>query len=93
MIDNLFNRVEGYLTGLRKMSSGEYGADYNLKYIRVWQKKGQGQSAHTFIDVSNGNILKAGGWKAPAKNGVRGNVFSENYGLDKVDQYGAKYLK
>lgn len=35
------------------------------------------RSVYCFIDLSNGDILKAAGWKAPAK-GARGNIFNEN---------------
>lgn len=35
------------------------------------------RSAYCFIDLSNGDILKAAGWKAPAK-GARGNIFNDN---------------
>jgi len=40
----------------------------------------------------NGDILKSGSWKAPAPNGVRGNIFTEDFGASSVNEYGAKYL-
>lgn len=45
---------------------------------------------HTFIDLSNGDILK-GSWKAPVKNGVRGNIFRDY--AKAITQYGAAYLR
>ena len=48
-------------------------------------------SVYCFVDKTNGDILK-GSWKAPVKNGVRGNIFSADV-LDKVDQHGPKYLR
>ena len=46
----------------------------------------------SFVNLENGDILKAASWKAPAK-GVRGNVFDENEGcVTAWDVYGAKYL-
>ena len=47
---------------------------------------------HTFIDKTNGDILKAATYKAPSKNGVRGNIFSENF-ENVINHFGAKYLR
>jgi predicted hydrocarbon binding protein len=46
------------------------------RYARVFKVDGyhNGRSAYCFIDMTNGNILKAAGWKAPAPNGVRGHI-------------------
>lgn len=44
------------------------------KYARlVTQRDGTNRSAMGFIDLTNGDILKADGWKAPAKH-ARGNI-------------------
>lgn len=50
------------------------GADYGPKYVRVWVDgiKCKRKSVYCFIDYQ-GNILKASGWKAPAK-GVRATI-------------------
>lgn len=48
---------------------------------------------HTFVDSSNGNILKAASYKAPAKNGVRGSIFAKDLGESVINWYGARYLK
>ena len=49
------------------------------------------KSVHTFIDKTNGDILKAATYKAPAKNGVRGNIFKDFETV--IDHFGAKYLR
>ena len=49
-------------------------------------------SVHTFVDMTNGNILKAGSWKAPAPNGVRGNIFSDDFGRSVINEHGANYI-
>ena len=49
-------------------------------------------SVHSFVDLGNGDILK-GSWKAPVKNGVRGNIFAEDIGADRVNEHGPAYLK
>ena len=44
------------------------------KYARlVTVRQGQRSSAMGFINLENGDILKADGWKAPAKH-ARGNI-------------------
>lgn len=57
-----------------------------VKYLRIvttqqYDKAGvviDGQrSVYCFIDANTGDILKAAGWKAPAK-GARGSIFNEN---------------
>lgn len=51
-------------------------------------------SAYCFIDLSNGDILKADGWKRPAK-GARGNIRHggpENWWSGALGPYGAAYI-
>ena len=47
---------------------------------------------YCFINKSNGDVLKAASYKAPAPNGVRGNLFDANI-LSKVDVYGVCYVR
>ena len=67
--------------------------DYGKKYARVVHENGVQRSVHTFVNMINGDILKSGGWKAPAPNGVRGNIFADDFGASVVNEYGASYLK
>lgn len=48
--------------------------DYGTKYIRLVAVQHGHRSAWGFIDKTNGNVLKAACWKAPAKNFARGNI-------------------
>lgn len=52
-----------------------------------------GRSVHSFVNLSNGDLLKAAGWNAPAKD-ARFNLLRE---LDKVtavaDPYGSYLYK
>lgn len=52
----------------------------------------QSRSAHCFIDRTNGDILKAAGWKAPEKKNPRGNIFGADP-LRGVTAYGTVYLR
>jgi hypothetical protein len=49
------------------------------------------ESVYAFFDHTTGDLLK-GSWRAPVKNGVRGNVTDPNV-LDKFDSHGPKYLR
>ena len=73
----------------------EITVDYGKKYARVVKvdKMNGGRSVHTFVNMLTGDILKSGSWKAPQKNGVRGNIFAEDVGADRVNEHGAIYLR
>lgn len=58
------------------------------KYIRVVQTAGNSRSVSCFVEKSTGNILKAAGWKAPAK-GARANIFKPETFVGKVDSHGS----
>ena len=49
-------------------------------------------SVFSFIDVTNGAVLKAASWRAPAKH-ARGNIFDESNGMKHVTVYGPNYLR
>lgn len=68
-------------------------AEFGKKNARIVRADQSSRSVHTFIDMTNGNILKAAGWKAPAPNGVRGNIFNENCDIQFVNHYGANYKR
>lgn len=93
-------KLETFIEGCQKLVDRQY-ADSVLpvpvlslmrgkKYIRVVKDDTVQKSAYCFIDMSNGNVLKCAGWKAPAK-GARGNIFNEDNGLKRMSAYGAAY--
>ena len=45
------------------------------KYARVITVEPGTRSAYCFVDMANGDIYKADGWKRPAK-GVRGTIYN-----------------
>ena len=61
------------------------------KYAKVYKTDMSGRSIFCFIDLTNGDILKAATWKQPAKH-ARGNIFHDNP-TSAITPYGAKYLK
>lgn len=50
------------------------------------------RSAWAFIDLATGDILKAAGWKRPAKH-ARGNINTPTDGVEFVGVYGPAYLR
>ena len=70
------------------------GSYFKTSPFREYKEEGfHTCSVHTFVDMTNGDILKAGSWKAPAPNGVRGNIFSDDLGRSVINEHGANYLK
>lgn len=43
---------------------------------------GTSRSVWGFVDMTNGDLLKANSWKSPAKNFARGNILADDRGLD-----------
>jgi hypothetical protein len=79
--------------------TAEFGPK-NIRIVRreLWKSHGPDAeptngSVHCFIDAATGNILKADGWKRPAK-GIRGSIFAQGFDLGRaVTQYGAAYAR
>ena len=62
------------------------------RIVKIDQLNGS-RSVHTFINILNGDIMKSGGWASPQKNGVRGSIFADDLGADRVNEHGAIYLR
>lgn len=64
------------------------------RYVKVVRAdvRNESRSVHCFVDMTNGDVLKAAGWKAPAKH-ARGNIFDEHHGLGSMNEYGPAYLR
>jgi hypothetical protein len=74
-----------------------YYAEYGRKYARIVRDQGQ-RMVHAFVDLTNGDVLKSGGWSSPQreKNGmaVRYNLvddYSRETCFSRIDTYG-RYL-
>ena len=71
-----------------------FSMTHGKRYTKVIRtdSRGYGGSVHCFVDRTNGDVLKAASWKAPAKH-ARGNVFDERNGLGRMGEYGPEYLR
>lgn len=61
------------------------------RFARIVTIKDSSISAYGFIDLTNGDLLKAASWKAPAMH-ARGNIFNQDM-LSGCGPYGMAYLK
>ena len=105
MQKDIVNQVGEFRTNLQAFVSEHYSHNFpNLKvptidvkfgkkYAKVIKTDNQ-RSVHSFIDLSNGDILMAASWNAPSTKTPRGNIYQENCDVGvAVDAYGARYLK
>lgn len=100
-------QIDLFLTKLKALYVAEYTrlygnnlrspvfhAEYGSKNARIVVADSQ-HSVYCFIDLSNGDIYKAAGWKAPAK-GKRGSIWNDecDVGIDKpCNLYGGGLYK
>ena len=84
-------RAEGFRHGYYEISLDRITG--RTKYARIVKttRPGTSRSVHCFVNLENGDILKAASWKAPARH-ARGNIFDSNR-LQAVGAYGANYLR
>jgi hypothetical protein len=61
------------------------------KYARIVADDSVSRSVYCFINMENGDILKAASWKAPAKHS-RGNIYDPNPTAG-INPYGANYMR
>ena len=50
------------------------------------------KSQWAFVDMTNGNILKAAGWGKPETKHARGNIFDEDGGMKYIKWTGPMYM-
>ena len=59
---------------------------YGKKYIKIVEKGGGVKAFVVGVDddkkFKKGDILKAAGWNAPARNAARGNILDGGYAID-----------
>lgn len=100
ILDNETNEFQTFLKGCVdiyqnyvdrmgfKHNNDTFSFNQGRRYIKVIR----GGSVHCFVDRTNGDVLKAASWKAPAKT-ARGNVFDKDNGLGSMGEYGPAYLR
>jgi len=77
-----------------RLTPPTYSLERGIKNIRVVSTDADGmkqRSVFCFIRIDDGAVLKAAGWKAPAKH-ARGTIFTDDPSKYGVSTYGANYL-
>lgn len=107
MTDNRFDEaLTTFVNGCQKTMDEHFAKHYpgsrapkistmtGKRYVRVVKEDqhGRDRSVHCFVDMTTGDVLKAKGWKAPAK-GPRGNIYSPLHGMEGMTVWGARYLR
>jgi hypothetical protein len=108
MFDSTSTEVTTFLAKVNALLAANYTAPFGKvaelqegpKYIRVVTRdtyegkvRTDTGSAYAFIDRSNGNVLKAAGWRTPEKKNPRSNITDETNGMKGVTVYGTTYLR
>ena len=76
------NYVDYHKDQIDKLSMGENVDEFvyvmGRKYAKIIHitKPGNQKSAHAFVDMNTGDVMKAASWKAPAK-GIRYNLLDD----------------
>jgi len=93
--------LDAFVKGISDRLAASYGdslphatfsIDKGRKYLKIVKNdRGGSRSVFCFVRISDGAVLKAEGWKKPAKH-VRGSIYV-NAGADAVTLYGANYIK
>lgn len=95
---NFDAKLESFIAGVNDIRAKHYAKHFpNIECKIITARKGKryvklidGSRVFCFVDMTNGDVLKAATWSAPAK-GARGNIFDENNGLARITAYGTEY--
>jgi hypothetical protein len=97
IVDKFIAGATAKLTPAPEWAYYKLETSWGRRYVRVIKAEYDAadgciisSSAHCFIDKTNGNVLKAASWKAPAK-GARGNIYDDDAGLGRMGPYGTEY--
>lgn len=78
------------------MNPGMVYPEYGRRFARIVHESTNHRHVHAFVDMTNGDVIKAAGWKAPQKGkdglAVRFNLVddeSRERGFSAIDPYGS----
>ena len=82
-----------YAAHLQNLMPPALVAEPGRRYVRIacQDSRNGGRYAWAFVDQTNGDILLAAGWKAPAKH-ARGNIYAKNP-VASIGPHGPAYLR
>lgn len=93
---NFETALQTFFAGVEKISNGRpaisRAAVFEMQILRKYARIMRDDSAHCFVDLTNGDVLKPASWKTPAKH-ARGNIFDAANGLGSMGVFGPAYLR
>lgn len=96
--EKLLNHMNDNFPALLQHTDYKVELEVGQKYARIVRAEYRRdnrvaitKSAYGFIDLTNGDLLKSAGWKAPAKH-ARGSLFNSDI-LKGCGPYGMDYLR
>jgi hypothetical protein len=100
MSEGFDTALQAYVDGCKAIEAAYRERHYPNNTPREWrvdrlQKRVRivsDNSAHSFVDCATGDVLKAAGWKVPAKH-ARGNIYDADHSLRLMGPYGPTYLR
>lgn len=92
MIDATTIQFQNFFAGVKNQAHTSDRDKFTYKVGSRYIKIIRDGSAHCFVDRTNGDVLKAASWNAPAKH-ARGNINHYDFGLGCMGMYGAAYLR
>lgn len=87
-----FEQVENLIALINTVADGEITIEIGKKYGRIVRKVPGSTCAYGFLNLENGDILKAESWKKPHPK-ARGNINNPDGGRSALDEYGVVYLR
>lgn len=97
-LDAIIDRIniqirKHYTDKLKNLTPDQIRAEDGNRYVKLVREDAEGgsRSVYGFIDKTNGDILKAASWRAPAKH-ARGNIWDEN-AMEATTVWGIVYLR
>ena len=83
--------VADYARQYSNVTAPTLTVERGIKNVRIVSASLNSRSVFCFVRIADGAVLKADGWKKPAKH-ARGSIYV-NHGQDAVTTYGANYLR
>lgn len=78
--------VDFYAEHYSSLTPSEHEVEFGRRYARIVQTHGQGsRHVHAFVDLSNGDVLKPGGWSGPQR-GRNGQLAARFNLLDELSR-------
>ncbi len=85
------NAVIERIDAFSKAAGDKYGMTLSVFYGRKYAKVERANAVYCFINLENGDVLKAATYSSPAKH-ARSNIYDADFGVSGVNEYGANYI-